>query len=1172
MEEASKAPLSSLLNSFDEDPNFARIVDLSSNVIAVSELGRAFFISSLAKSVGRTPLVVVAATSKEAESLFEDLKGFLSQEVVLFPAWETLPFERLSPSASTMGERLEVISKVQNISQSLDASLVVVGSIKAFLQRLSPTWQISPIKIKKGDILDQHSLVQSLIEFGYRREYQVENKGEVSVRGNIVDVFPSTETDPIRIDLWGDEVERLTIFTPDEQRSIRDIEQIYLYPCREILPNDKIREKAQVLIESEPWARDRWERLSQGQFFEGMESLMPWLAKDESLLLDFIGKDGQVILLEPKKIKDRAKDLLAEEESLANALAITWGLEDKEEDFSFPRLHLPFDRLLSKVKVPIISVLQNVNSEKTPHIKFSTWQVPGVDGEKLIDQVKDLISKGFTVIACGNTPRSSNHLYNLFSKHQIKVQGPIDNFENINLAKPTKGITILTCWLSKGFILPSVKIAVLCDSDLSGRQRFYRPPRSRKVKDSASFDDLRVGSYVVHSHHGVGKFAGMVRRDIGGSERDYLLLEYRGGDKLYVPSDQMDSITPYLGGDIPAVHRLGGADWQKAKAKVRDAVSKIADELVSLYRRRSQAQGHAFSPDTPWQYEMEDLFAFEETPDQKTAIESVKQDMEQVEPMDRLILGDVGFGKTEIAIRAAFKAVQDGKQVAVLAPTTLLAHQHFQTFSERFSTFPIKVEVLSRFLSASSAREVIQGLESGDVDVVIGTHRLLSSGVKFKDLGLLVVDEEQRFGVLHKEAIKALRENVDVLTLAATPIPRTLEMSLTGIRDLSLLNTPPAERQPILTYVGEYEEQTVAEAIRRELLREGQVFFVHNRVSDIEQVAAKLKNLVKEARIAVAHGQMEEKKLEKVVMDFWQGEYDVLVCTTIIETGIDMSSVNTLVVDRADMLGLGQLHQLRGRVGRAGQRAYAYLLFPPDKSLSEQSYERLKTIGENTELGSGFKIAMRDLEMRGAGNLLGGDQSGHIAAVGYDLYVQMISEAVSELKGEKVIPPTEVKVEIPLDAFLPPQFIEREDVRLEAYKRLATVSDLSMVEDIRKEWLDRFGPIPPPAQTLLQVAKLRSLCVMAGIEELNVTTSNIKVGSGAKYIARLSPVRLKASMEIKLKRMYPRALYKQDQSQLIIETDLKADIVKELTKVIVDIFPKVSDSIEPDLFKSLIRS
>jgi transcription-repair coupling factor (superfamily II helicase) len=551
---------------------------------------------------------------------------------------------------------------------------------------------------------------------------------------------------------------------------------------------------------------------------------------------------------------------------------------------------------------------------------------------------------------------------------------------------------------------------------------------------------------------------------------------------------------------------------------VRSAVQEVAAELVILYRQRLASPGFAFSPDTPWQREMEEAFPYEETPDQLQAIIEVKHDMEQSVPMDRLVCGDVGYGKTEVAMRAAFKAVQDGKQVVVLAPTTLLANQHGQTFRERFAGYPVRVDVISRFLSQKEQNTVVRDVASGAVDVIIGTHRLLSDDVELKDLGLLVIDEEQRFGVQHKEKIKRLRAHVDVLTLTATPIPRTLEMSLTGIRDLSLVQTPPEERQPILTYVGEYDERAVSEAIRRELLREGQVFFVHNRVQDIEHVAAHVRELVPSARVAIAHGQMDESRLERVVLDFAARDYDVLVSTTIIESGLDMPTVNTMVVDRADLLGLAQLYQLRGRVGRRGQRAYAYLLHPADRALSEEAYERLKAIGEFTDLGSGFKLAMRDLEIRGAGNLLGGAQSGHIAAVGFDLYCELVTEAVSELKGEAQAEPFEVVIDVPLDAHLPREYVSRDDVRMEAYRRLAAVTVPGDVDDVRSEWLDRYGPLPPSAEALLAVARLRAECV-------RLRATNVSVQKG---MARIEGLALKESQKVRLRRLAPKATAKED--------------------------------------------
>jgi transcription-repair coupling factor (superfamily II helicase) len=589
---------------------------------------------------------------------------------------------------------------------------------------------------------------------------------------------------------------------------------------------------------------------------------------------------------------------------------------------------------------------------------------------------------------------------------------------------------------------------------------------------------------------------------------------------------------------------MGGSDFARAKSRVRSAVREVAQELVVLYQKRVTARGHAFAQDTPWQSEMESAFPFVETPDQLEAITSIKADMEREVPMDRLLCGDVGFGKTEVAVRAAFKAIQDGLQVAVLVPTTLLATQHGNTFSERFAGYPIKVEVLSRFLTNGEAKKVIAGLKTGDIDCVIGTHRLLQESVEFKNLGLLVVDEEQRFGVQHKEAMKRLKTNVDVLSMSATPIPRTLEMSLVGIRDLSLLQTPPADRQPILTYVGEQSEQVAIEAIRRELLREGQVFWVHNRVQSIEERAAELREWVPEARIAVAHGQMDETQLEQVVLDFWEGSYDVLVCTTIIESGIDMPTVNTLVVERADLLGLGQMHQLRGRVGRSGQRAYAYLFHPRDKVLSEEAYERLRTIGETTDLGSGFKIAMRDLEIRGAGNLLGEAQSGHIAAVGYDLYCQMVTEAVSEMKGETTVEESEIKVDISIDAHLPNDYVPSEDLRLEAYRKLATVRTATELADIEKEWRDRFGPLPEPAQSLMQVAALRVECLRIGITEI--------VMNGLD--ARLSPITLRASQTRTLRRLAPRAVFKETTGVLTVPISRGENPAVALTSMLCELF------------------
>ncbi len=1128
------APLSDLPSALRDEPALAQVLGRSSATLAVPEAARALVTAGLSRLTQRRPLVLAVPTSTEAERVAHDLAAFLGDEAVeLFPAWETLPFERVSPGVETMGRRLRVLWRLHEPER---APAVVVASVRALVQRLGPhVDDVAPITVRPGLQIDRDDLVGDLVAAGYRREEMVEHRGELAVRGSIVDVFPSTADRPVRIDLWGDEVDRLTDFSVSDQRSTDGLDEVLLFPCRELLPTDEVRERAERLIGLEPWGREQWERLAQGLVFDGMESWLPWLTKDERALLDVVGDGAQVLLCDPRRMRDRAADLLAEEADLASTLAVTWGAtEDRSAAHGFPRLHVEFDRLLAHTKASAWHLVSVPDSPDTPQVQGSGWDPVVGDGAGLMSRLVALQQDGYRIVVGADGEGSAARLRDLLVSEGVSAE-------------------IVVAPLERGAILRGVKLALLAESDLTGRRRAHRRARPRRRDAEGFFDDLKKGDFVVHHQHGVARYGGMVKRAIGGVDRDYLLLEYKGDDRLYVPSDQIDAVRHYTGGDSPTLSRLGGDGWQRTKAKVRAAVAEIAQELVVLYQKRLQESGTAFAPDTPWQKEFEDTFPFQETPDQLKAIDDVKADMEEGRPMDRLVCGDVGFGKTEVAIRAAFKAVQDGKQVAVLVPTTLLAQQHFQTFSERFAAYPVRVEVLSRFLTPGQAKKVALGVESGEVDIVIGTHRLLSGDVHFKNLGLLVVDEEQRFGVSHKEQIKQFRTGVDVLTLTATPIPRTLEMSLTGIRDLTLLNTPPAERQPILTYVGEQDDRAVAEAIRRELLREGQVFYVHNRVQDIDHVAAHLRELVPEARIAIAHGQMDEGSLERVVLDFWEGEYDVLVCTTIIESGIDMPTVNTLVVDRADLLGLGQLHQIRGRVGRSGQRAYAYLFHPRDRTLTEEAYERLKTIGEATELGSGFKIAMRDLEIRGAGNLLGTGQSGHVAAVGYDLYCQMVSEVVAELKGEEVREPAEIKLDLPLDANLPKTYVEKEELRLEAYRRLAAVTTEAEVDDIRAEWEDRYGPIPDEAAALLEVARLRAEAARLDIRELNV----VKVtGIGAAvWTARMSPVKLKVSEEVRLKRLVPKGLYKADMGQLVVPVKGGRQVAADLVDLLSTLFP-----------------
>ena len=1112
-----------------EEPSLVKSLGLPGVEIFVPECAHAIVSATISRSSQRKPLVLVAPTNVEAEKLFNDLKMFLGFEKVdFFPSWETLPFERISPGVETMGKRLRVLHRLVSCEETLE---VIVTSARALVQKLSIQGKAFPISLKTGDLIDQGELLEKLFTFGYKREYQVEHRGEVAVRGSIIDIWPSTTDSPVRVDLWGDEVERLCEFGIADQRTKHYVDGVEIFPCRELVLNSEMLEIAASMAERQNWGSTEWERLANGELFDGMESFMPWLLKEDTVLADILPKDGLLLLIDRNRLDSRVKDLLEKEKKLAESLAGTWSFEGSE----LPELHVSFDNSMKSCKAPIWFIDSTRNVTNTAEVKATTWESTKagetfhIDVSGKIDRISELLNKNYFIVVTADGEGSAKRLEEIFQKEGLPVSINKENHRN-----EFTGIHITIGSLERGFILENSNFALITENEVTGRRRTHKHVRERRKETVRVFEDFSIGDYVVHKHHGIARFAGLVSQKLGGSEKDYLLLEYKGSDRLYLPTDQIELIRPYSAGDVPALSRMGGIEWERTKSRVKSAISEIASDLVELYKKRINSKGRVFAKDSPWQSELEQSFPFQETPDQLRAIEEVKTDMERPFPMDRVICGDVGFGKTEVALRAAFKAVQDGCQVAILVPTTLLAQQHGETFKERLVPYPIRVEVLSRFLTQSQARKVLSGLEDGSVDIVIGTHRVLSQDVSFKDLGLLIVDEEQRFGVSHKEAIKAMKAQVDILTLTATPIPRTLEMSLTGIRDLSLIDTPPADRQPILTFVGEYNESAVVEAIRRELLREGQVFFVHNRVHDIEETAAGIKQLVPDARVAVAHGQMDESSLEKVIIDFWDRKYDVLVCTTIVESGIDMPTVNTLVVDRADLLGLGQLHQLRGRVGRSGQRAYAYLFTPIDRSLSEEAFERLRTIGETTELGSGFRLAMKDLEIRGAGNLLGTGQSGHVASVGYDLYCQMVNEAVSEASGVQEVATIEIRVEMPVDAYLPENYVARSDLRLEAYRKLASAgetSDPSKVEEVRQEWEDRYGPIPEEAEKLLEIAHLRTLCVERGIKEVTVTKRK-NMNSG--FLARCSPVLLPLSKQTRLERLHPEAYLKESSAELQI--------------------------------------
>ncbi len=1095
------APLEPLLTRWHSAS--APVMD---GVWAVAPGARAFAIAGLFDRLG-TSLLVVIPGEADAEELVDDL-GLFTDRVVFAPAWETLPFEHVSPNTSTMAMRAKARHQLTG-----DEPVIVVASVRSAIQRVSPS-SPGPLTVSRGETCDPGELARSLSALGYSRTDRVEAKGEFAVRGGIVDVFPAQEDQPLRLDFWGDQVEDIRLFSVSTQRSEDAVDTVAVYPAREVRPDAEMREMAQLLIRSESWAAATWERISQGLSFPGLESWLPWMAPVGSLI-DEVPPTGHLILIEPARAFDRARDLIKEEEELAAALAPTWG-ENAPAAGDHPALFLDLEDTLEGrryLRIPTVP-----SGPEEPVLQVTSLDATPGDAESVARGLNKLIAKGISTVIAMDGEVAADRVARVLVENGIAL-------ERLELlTNPRSGV--VPTGIHRGFIAPEIGVAVLGEQEIAGRRRAHRRSGRTRSAPAQQYRDLDEGDYVVHHHHGIGRFEGLVSRAIVGVERDYLVIAYAGQDRLYVPVDQLAAVKKYTGGEVPRVSRMGGKDWSEQKAKVRREVAAVAAQVVELHRQRALASGHAYPDDTPWQREVEAAFPYEETLDQIQAIGDIKTDMQSARPMDRLIFGDVGYGKTEVALRAAFKAVQDGRQVAILCPTTLLAQQHHQTFSDRFSPYPIRVEVLSRFLTPKQQRAVVAGLADGSVDLVIGTHRLLSEDVVFKDLGLLVIDEEQRFGVGAKDAIKRIRVGVDVLTLTATPIPRTLEMALTGIRDVSHIRTPPEDRHPILTYVGPYDEQTVSAAIRREMLREGQIFYVHNRVRSIDRAVARLRELVPDARYVVAHGQMSEGQLEQVMIDFWNGEYDVLVATTIIESGLDLPKVNTLIVERADLLGLAQLYQLRGRVGRSTQRAYAYLFHPTDQSLTEDAHRRLEAIGEATDLGSGFQLAIKDLEIRGAGSILGEIQSGHIAAVGFDLYTEMVAAAVAELEGRPIedTGPPEVRIDLPVDAHIPESYMTDQELRLEAYRRLAAATTVEGVEEVAAEWVDRYGQLPHSAVALFELARLRVVAIRVGINEIVKLRNEVRIG----------PINLKPSQEVRLQRLQPRSVLRATEGVLFL--------------------------------------
>jgi transcription-repair coupling factor (superfamily II helicase) len=1146
-----QTPIAGLVDVALRDPSLSnvarRAADRPSDLTLIGPASARVFAASALAQAG--PLVVVTATGREADDLTAELGGVLGEAVAMFPSWETLPHERLSPGVDTVGARLMLLLRLAHPDdERLGPPLrVVVTTTRSLLQPMGPDLaDIEPVTLTVGAEAEFDAVIVRLVNLAYTRVDMVGRRGEFAVRGGILDVFPPTAEHPVRVEFWGDEVSEMRMFSVADQRSIAEIavDSLVAVPCRELLLTDDVRERAAKLAtehrvqdNSVPGSvPDMLAKLAEGIPVDGMEALLPLLRPTElSTLSDHLPAGTPLLICDPEKVRGRAADLIKTGREFLEASWSTAAVGgdvpiDIEALGASGFVDLDDARAAAREGGHPWWTLSQLSDESA--LELNIRPAPSARGKQSsISEIFAMLrahvaTGGYAVVVTPGTGTAHRVVEQL-----AESDTPATMLEPGSV--PKEGVVgVLKGPLHDGVVIAGANLVVITETDLTGNRATAIDGKRLAAKRRNVVDPLALtaGDLVVHDQHGIGRFVEMTERVVGGARREYLVLEYasskRGGgsDRLYVPMDSLDQLSRYVGGESPTLSRLGGSDWANTKTKARRAVREIAAELVSLYARRQASPGHAFTPDTPWQAEMEDAFGFTETVDQLTAITEVKTDMEKPVPMDRVICGDVGYGKTEIAVRAAFKAVQDGKQVAVLVPTTLLADQHLQTFAERMAGFPVTVKGLSRFTDSTESRAVLDGMKDGSVDIVIGTHRLLQTGVTWKDLGLVVVDEEQRFGVEHKEHIKSMRTHVDVLTMSATPIPRTLEMSLAGIREMSTILTPPEERYPVLTYVGPHDDKQIAAALRREMLRDGQAFYIHNRVRSIDQAAARVRGLVPEARVAIAHGQMPEDILERTVEGFWNREHDILVCTTIVETGLDISNANTLIVERADTFGLSQLHQLRGRVGRSRERGYSYFLYPPEVPLTETAYDRLATIAQNNELGAGMAVAMKDLEIRGAGNVLGAEQSGHVAGVGFDLYVRLVGEAVEAYRAAAdgktiaaVEEPKDVRIDLPIDAHLSPDYIASDRLRLEGYRRLAAAADDAAVDSVIEELVDRYGPLPESARRLVAVARLRLLFRHYGITEISAISEST---------LRLSPLQLADSQQLRLKRLYPSAHYR----------------------------------------------
>ncbi len=1128
--------LAHLVDHLFSDPGIATaIAALEQRSIAIPHLPTASKAPLIAAAATRHdgPILIVVSRGDRAESMATALAEYVrARPVLTWPAPEALPYEQLPFDLQTATERTAILDLLSSPAQD-GTSPMLVTPVHGLLQIVLPPEELraNTRVIRVGERLEQGALLQWAIDHGYELAPLVYEPGQISRRGGIIDLFPPAANDPVRIDFFGDEVETIRPFDPHTQRSRDQIRAVRLLPPAE-LPLKRLKESAAALAELDlgslrPEVAAEWSRtidmMAAGQTPPSLDLLAPYLVSRAATLVDHLADNSLVVIDEPEAVALVATQLERQAGELREAFEangeLPGGLRSPIATWQQTQATLATRRVLS--------LGASAEESASPAYPVAMTDPPRFAGRlgDLVDAVGQRIADGWSVsIATDQVDR----LTELFEEQDIFPRR--DRRRDASEAPPPLApgtLEIRASDLESGWADSAARLLLLADLEIFGFSKQTRRAHRRRHSEAAPLSSaLTPGDYVVHVDYGVGQFRGLVRLEEGGVEREYLHVDYAKGDRLYVPVDQTDRVARYSGGGVdPTLTRLGSGDWQQTRRRVRRAVREMAFELIQLYASRETSESRPFGPDTIWDHELASSFPYMETPDQQAAIDAVRAGLESAEPMDRLVVGDVGFGKTEVALRAAFKAVNDGRQVAVLVPTTVLALQHFTTFSQRLAAFPVRVEMLSRLRSKAEQRNVLAGLADGSVDIVIGTHRLVQNDVHFKNLGLVVIDEEQRFGVRQKEFLKKLRTEVDILTMSATPIPRTLHMALAGIRDISMIDTAPQARLPIRTFVTPTQDQLIREVILREIDRGGQVYFVHNRVHDIDRLTHKLRELVPEARFGVGHGQMDEDVLEEIILGFVRRDFDVLVSTTIIESGIDIPNVNTIIIDNADTLGLTQLYQLRGRVGRSTNRAYAYLIYKPDKALSEDAQERLVAIQEATELGSGLKLAMRDMEIRGAGNILGAEQSGHIAAIGYELYIRLLAQAVEEIRSG--VPHQEtgpVILDLPLTALIPADYIADTELRLATYRRIAAIEDEQGLIDIRDELEDRFGDIPEEVEHLLALIALRTRVKALGIESMierereivirPVTTAGLerglvaRVGQAVRFTAHSIRIRL----------------------------------------------------------------